>query len=226
MTVDGGGVFPLGYRAHELTTLALQAKNDRHGIPPRWYWRYLGIDDDDGASPYDAFDEESFIDSRYDQPVAAYIYLDPKGLKKEREKGITETSGVIPIEISRAECRRLGGIYHKRDDREALFEEGQPLIDEGAGMDAPWDRPNFIFIPRASDIFLFRDVFYIVQQMEVKSYIANTDIPDVWEGTAAPFAGDSSVPIECDDRFKPPAPRPLDPTPYYRPDAGRVIDGC
>jgi hypothetical protein len=171
--------------------LTEQAKSDRRHIPTLWYWKLLRAEDGDPvAPPDDVLDETAAAERRYAAPIPVHLYVDWTPEKKGKKKGRTEKTGTARIAISRAECRRLGELLKTHDDSEGLL--GAPAQED------------FIFIPRAEDIFRDRrNQYYEVQQL-TPEWLGATGIRTVWKGSAAMVRDDITT-VSLEDLPAPPS---------------------
>jgi len=186
---EGVGVFPLNYAARERTVLDVQAKRDRRHIPPVWFWRLITPDEGvTGAAPDEAYFEQPLIHRRYADPQAVHLYANDAGEAKGMKKGRVDTEGTVQIEMSRAECLRLGLVYRIASDVEGRLEEART-------EDPPFAPGDFIYVPQPGDLFMYKAVHLIVHQMADQEHFGPTDVPSVWKGTASQLKDDATSPI-------------------------------
>lgn len=209
MTIDRGGVYPLRYEKHEKTILVVQRKRDTQQIPQRWYWRLLTSEEAGGGAPYDEYFEQPVVSRNWAQPVGVHLYIDDSSETKGRKKGYTEAAGVVNVEMSRAEARRLGGVFNTKDDKDFIR-------DDSKEQGGPWAPQDYIFIPRSGDLFMFKSKLFEIQQMNDPKVLGPTQIPVVYVGTAHQFLNDSTEPAELRDLFMPETSTPPQDIPSIR----------
>lgn len=203
------GLWPARYTAHERISLKVQSAHARRNIPLKWYWRYLTDQDPGGASPDDTYYENPDIDRKYDGPHGVHLNVDDAAKAKGGVKGAVQTAGQVNIFIDRAECIRLGRLFEVRDDREAtLAQEQVPDAKDG-----PFEARDFIFIPRAGDLFMFRRKHHRIVQMEpdYENSLSPAGTVMAWKGTATLMTMDATFPATLRKQLVPPTSDPVVP---------------
>jgi len=185
----GVGVFPLNYATRERTVLEIQAKRDRRHIPPLWFWRLLTPDEGaTGQEPDNEYFEQPLIHRRYAPPQGVHLFVNDSGESKGMKRGKVDTEGTVQIEMSRAECLRLGIVYNLALDVDGRIEEAKPGDD-------PFAPGDLLYIPQPGDLFMYKAVHLMVHQMADQDHFGPTEVPAVWKGTAAQLKDDATSPI-------------------------------
>ena len=203
------GLWPTRYTAHERMSLRVQSGADRRNIPLKWYWRYLTDQDQGGAAPDDTYYENQDIYRKYVGPTGAHLLVDDASKTKGRKKGVTETEGEVKIDISRAECIRLGKLFDVKDDREATLE-----VEEKTGHDeGPYAAVRPFYIPRSGDVFFFRRKLHRIQQMapDYEQSLSPQGTVMAWTGTATLLRMDATWPDTLKGQLIPPTSDPVVP---------------
>jgi hypothetical protein len=205
------GLWPTRYTAHERVSLRVQSANDRRNVPLKWYWRYLTDQDEGGAAPDDTYYENPAIYRKFDGPHGVHLLVDDTVKQKGAKRGTVEvgTEGEVRINISRAECARLGAVFGVKDDREAtLATEETHGHEEG-----PFKASQPLFIPRAGDVFLFRRKHHRIAQMEPDYEMSLSPQGTVmaWKGTATMLRMDATFPEVLRSQLVPPTSDPVVP---------------
>jgi hypothetical protein len=186
---EGVGVFPLNYAARERTVLEVQGKRDRRHIPPVWFWRLLRDDEEAGGEGLsEEYFEQPLIDRRYAPAQAAHLFVNDSAETKGMNRGKVETEGTVEIEMSRAECLRLGVVYQIASDVDGRIEEARPEDD-------PFAPGDLLYVPQPGDLFMYKAVHFIVHQMADQDHFGPTEIPSVWKGHASQLKDDATSPI-------------------------------
>lgn len=203
------GLWPARYTQHERISLRVQSSHARRNIPLKWYWRYLTDQDKDGASPDDTYYENPDVDRRFDGPHGVHLTVDDTGKVKGAKKGVIETEGQVNIFMDRAECIRLGQLFQVKDDREATLATEQVP----GHADGPFETRDFIFIPRAGDVFLFRRKHHRIAQMEpdYDNSMSPQGTVMAWKGAATMLRTDGTFPVTLRSQLVPPTSDPVVP---------------
>lgn len=203
------GLWPTRYTAWERTSLSIQSAHDRRNIPLKWYWRLLTDEDEGGAAPDDTYFEHQDIYRKYAGPTGIHLFTDDTAKSKGRQRGTTEVEGEVRLNISRAECQRLGMFFTTKDDREAsLSEEEKAGHDEG-----PYAASEPFFIPRAGDVFFFRRKIHRIAQFEpdYEQSLSPQGTVMAWKGTATLLRMDATFPDVLKAQLVPPTSDPVVP---------------